>query len=474
MPKKLNVFLCHSSDDKPAVRELYLRLKAEPWIEPWLDEEEIFPGQDWDLEIEKAVEKADAVLVVLSNNSVNKEGYVQRELRMILRMAEMKPEGAIFTIPLRLENCKVPRRVSTWQYVDFFPENRKDWAYKRLLGALKIRAEARSKLQEPSGKLQEANLSEAEFQARIEERARQLALEMAQKAQKEKAEREERERQEKAAKAEQVRIAKEKLEAEERARQLALEMAQKAREEKAQKEKRAAAEKEAEKERAARAANPAGIDWIKIPAGEFIMGSNEYGDEKPERNVYLPDYLIAKTPVTNGWRESEKRIQPYYWTDSNLNTPTQPVVGVSWYEAEAFCAWANCRLPSEAEWEKAARGTDGRKYPWGDQTPSEKLANFNGNLGKTSSVGSYSPAGDSPYGCVDMAGNVWEWCADWYDVYPGGDPKASSDFGEKYKALRGGAWGDLGNYARSAFRFRSTPDNSSSLFGFRCVRSPLS
>ena len=139
--QKLKVFLCHSSDDKPAVRELYKYLKNQGWIDPWLDEEKLLPGHDWDLEIEKAVEDTDAVLVFLSNNSVSKEGYIQRELRLVLRIADFKPEGAVFTIPLRLDDCSLPRRLSMWQYVDCFPENRRSWAYKRLLLSLKARAE---------------------------------------------------------------------------------------------------------------------------------------------------------------------------------------------------------------------------------------------------------------------------------------------------------------------------------------------
>ena len=138
--RKLKVFLCHSSNDKPAVREIYARLKAEGWIDPWLDEEKLFPGQDWDLEIEKAVEETDAVLVFLSDNSVSKEGYIQKEIRFVLNMAEYKPEGTLFILPLRLNECPLPRRLRSWHYVDNFPEERKEWAYERLLGSLKMRA----------------------------------------------------------------------------------------------------------------------------------------------------------------------------------------------------------------------------------------------------------------------------------------------------------------------------------------------
>ena len=476
MQKKLKVFLCHSSNDKPAVREIYQRLKSETWIELWLDEEELYPGQDWDLEIEKAVEKTDAVLVFLSNNSVSKEGYVQRELRMILRMAEMKPEGAVFSIPLRLEDCSVPRRLSMWQYLDLFPESRKDWVYERMLGGLKIRAaklgidiSEKGKVEtsttpstksgglgkeEKSKKEREKKAQEFSEKERIEKRARELALEITRK------EREERE--------------------EEKARELAKEMARKEREERARKKKLAA--------------TPAGIEWIKIPAGEFTMGSNDY-DEKPPHKVFLGEYLIGKTPVTNAqykkfieaggyekkeywsnegwnWRSREKRTQPNYWDDKEWNTPTHPIVGVSWYEAKAFCKWANCRLPSEAEWEKAARNTDARKYPWGNNEPTKNLANFRSNIGKTTPVGKYSPAGDSPYGCVDMAGNVWEWVSTLYKSYPydAKDGRENLEIADS-RVLRGGSWLSNDSYLRSANRGRSYPSLTYLSIGFRCSRS---
>jgi hypothetical protein len=146
-PRKLCIFLCHSSQDKPIVRELYQRLKAENWIDPWLDEEKLLPGQDWDLEIEKTVETADAVIVCLSNNSVTKEGYVQRELRFVLDIALEKPEGTIFIIPLRLDNCESPRRLRLWQYVDYFPESQKDKAFGRLVESLSLR---KQKLESPT------------------------------------------------------------------------------------------------------------------------------------------------------------------------------------------------------------------------------------------------------------------------------------------------------------------------------------
>lgn len=134
--KHLKVFLCHASDDKPAVRKLYQRLKADN-IDPWLDEENLIPGQEWGLEILKAVRAADVVIVCLSAKSITKEGYVQKEIRYALDVADEKPEGTIFLIPLRLEECRVPTRLSRWQWIDYY----EDQGYERLIMALKARAE---------------------------------------------------------------------------------------------------------------------------------------------------------------------------------------------------------------------------------------------------------------------------------------------------------------------------------------------
>lgn len=140
--RKLRVFLCHASQDKPVVRELHRQLVAEPWIDPWLDEEKLLPGQDWNLEIEKAVESADAVIVCISSTSVAKEGYVQKELRQVLNIALEKLEGAIFVLPVRLDDCPLPRQLRDRQALDYFPPASREAAYNRLKASLNIRKES--------------------------------------------------------------------------------------------------------------------------------------------------------------------------------------------------------------------------------------------------------------------------------------------------------------------------------------------
>jgi hypothetical protein len=135
--RKLRVFLCHASQDKPIVRELYQRLNAEGWIDPWVDEEKLLPGQEWAAEIPQAVRDADVVIVCISKKSVTKEGYVQKEISYALDIADEKPEGTIYIIPVLLEECQVPGRLRRWQYLDY----NKEKSYEKLLLSLKYRAD---------------------------------------------------------------------------------------------------------------------------------------------------------------------------------------------------------------------------------------------------------------------------------------------------------------------------------------------
>jgi hypothetical protein len=134
--KYLYTFLCHASQDKPAVRRLAGLLKSEAWIEPWLDEERILGGQNWEYEIRRAVRASDVVLVCLSHTSLTKDGFVQKEIRLALDIADEKPAGTIFLIPVKLERCTVPERLGAWQWIDYYRRN----GYERLLVSLRVRA----------------------------------------------------------------------------------------------------------------------------------------------------------------------------------------------------------------------------------------------------------------------------------------------------------------------------------------------
>ena len=223
------------------------------------------------------------------------------------------------------------------------------------------------------------------------------------------------------------------------------------------------------------------VRMILIPAGEFIVGSIEregYSDEHPPVTVDLDAFYIDWCEVTNAqftlFMEATGHSAPKYWHDERYSRPEQPVVGVTWHDAAAYAKWAWKRLPTEAEWEKAARGTDGRMYPWGNEWDSLKC---NSNIGAN---GRQSPApvanfreGASPYGVMDMAGNVWEWCADWYGSNysrgPRKNPKGPDFSGER--VLRGGSWCTTDHaYLRCANRNWFSPDFGFDDAGFRCAR----
>ncbi len=226
------------------------------------------------------------------------------------------------------------------------------------------------------------------------------------------------------------------------------------------------------------------IQLVRIPAGEFIMGRNNgFDSEKPQHRVNLPEYWIGKTPVTVAQFAAFVRATGYSADANALRSgkDNHPVNYVSWLDAQAFCKWASellkrtVRLPSEAEWEKAARGTDGRTYPWGEAAPDKNRANYGGNIGDTTLVGQYSPQGDSPYGCVDMAGNVWQWTNSLYKPYPynaNDGRENSSDTGGR--VVRGGSFCYNEDNLPCAYRFNNNPAYRHFYNGFRRLASPIS
>jgi len=420
--RPLRVFLCHASQDKPKVRELYKRLKSKDWIEPWLDEEKLLPGMDWDLEIYKALRDADAILICLSKESIAKEGYVQKEFKRALNFAEEKPEGAIYIIPLRLDECNPPVRFQQWQWLDYFVESSHD----KLLQSLGLRAKGLD----------------------LQPSAKPVASPLA----------------------------------------------------------------------------APGIDddldlyrFVQIPATpelpySFSVGKYPVTNSQYERFLNAPDYAtesywrgflkfnedciqIGRWRNEGGERLKEKMGKsknpplPLYWGDENFGSanPENPVVGITWFEANAYCNWllrhwnelaesrANLglhphliRLPLDAEWTIAAGGeTPKNRYPWdlsGKETTDEKeivrRANVSeSHIGHTTPVNAYL-RGVSPHGVMDMAGNVWEWQANYQNMKEG------------LLGLRGGSWLLIRDFARVSVRNAIRPYLWDSFIGFRVACLP--
>jgi formylglycine-generating enzyme required for sulfatase activity len=271
---------------------------------------------------------------------------------------------------------------------------------------------------------------------------------------------------------------------------------------------------------------------VEIDSGWFWMGSTEeevqrlieeterdwFKNELPRHRVYLDGYEIARYPTTNAmfarfiedggydderwWTEAIKdsywkdgkvkdywedwHSQPRYWDDSQWNNPSQPVVGVNWYEAMAYCRWLTAtlddghiyRLPSEAEWERAARGAQGARYPWGDDWREDHCNSEEAGLGITSPVGIF-PQGAAEGSVEDLVGNVWEWCRDWYgaDYYAHSQDERNPTgpgHGDS-RVLRGGSWYSEGpSRCRCGCRFRDNPGLRNLSWVFRCVRASSS
>jgi formylglycine-generating enzyme required for sulfatase activity len=225
---------------------------------------------------------------------------------------------------------------------------------------------------------------------------------------------------------------------------------------------------------------------VRVPAGEFIMG-REGGDpdERPEHRVWLDEFYIDRMEVTNrqfkAFCDAAGRVyhnNPFWDHDYFLGQPESPVLGITWDQARDYCTWAGKRLPTEAEWEKAARGTDGRLYPWGPawQDSAANLAQMVGTdrYERSAPVGSFV-RGASPYGALDMAGNVWEWCSDWYelDYYsksPAKNPRGPANT-PPWRVARGGSFSSPKSDAEVPNRSKNDPAQPMHHLGCRCAWS---
>lgn len=508
--RSLRVFLCHASADKPAVRELYRRLEDDG-VDAWLDTQDLLPGQNWRVEIPNAVRDSDVVLICLSENSVNKEGYVQKEITFALDKAMEMPEGRIFLIPTRLEDCQVPERLSTYQWVDLFSEN----GYERLMLALKIRAEqigaqppekkgwlpirrqisrpVVSKVKRgtpvgegPIGVPNGISTSISVKPARPTGASPKLKKEYV------------------IAAFGVVAVIVVALIASPLIKrwftQTPIPTLPPAAQTQALPTEPSVPVTATETIVPPQPFTPSptalpseftdskGVQMVLVAEGEFTMGSDKGDtDEQPVRDVFLDSFYIDKFEVTNSRYsdcvssgvcqppvvKSSKTHSDYY---GNFEFNDYPVIYVNLYMAKTYCAWRNAQLPTEAEWEKAARGTDRRTYPWGESI-SCNYSNFDKCIGDTTPVGRYE-IGKSFYGLYDMAGNVWEWVADWYDedyysISPVDNPKGPSFSPVGLAIVRGGSWSGGTEFAsRLSNRASRSPDKADMYIGFRCARSP--
>ncbi|GIK41437.1 MAG: hypothetical protein BroJett011_52700 [Chloroflexota bacterium] len=545
------IFLCHASEDKPRVKELYHQLK-DVGYRPWLDKFDLLPGQHWRWEIEKIIrDPYNLVLVCLSSSSVTKQGVVQQEIQWALDILDQMPEETIYLIPVRLEECQAPERLSELHWVNLFEPDGLEYLTRALdyeisrshggpeptdqapvrtlpssssepkpppitpiptpsmvaqprslnwlliggggttlllfliMMCATISYAIRGGIGEPTPSLAGATDTPTSIPSptatplvRLEVNASRTAIESGECI-------------------ELSWIAQNLEFVYLNGRLVILPHIQLC--------PTQTTTYVIAGQRTLTDTNPLvvaqtitvvqvptfrqtitasdGAPMVLVPAGPFTMGSDysEFNNEKPAHEVTLAAFYIDQYEVTNAQyhhcveagmctppdQTSSSTRDSYY---GNAQFDNFPVIYVNWEQAKTYCEWRDARLPTEAEWEKAARGTDGRIFPWRDEAPNEVLLNFNNNIGDTTPVGTY-PEGASPYEVLDMAGNVWEWVADWYDSEyyknspsenPSGPPNGD------YKVLRGGSWGDFQHEERATKR-NVPPAKPGDNIGFRCA-----
>ena len=381
----LRIFLCHSSGDKPEVRNLYQRLSSDGF-DPWLDEEKLLPGQEWEVEIPKAVKTSDVVIVCLSHKAITKAGYVHKEIKSALDEAEKQPEGTIFLIPLKLEECDVPERLQRWHWVNLFEEK----GYGRLMSSLRF----------ITGTITSGSNSKTNVIQRPEEKR---GTEMS-----------------------------------------------------------------------AYYTNSIGIKFARIQKGWFMMGLEEFEFEQPIHKVTIDrPFFFSIFPVT---QREWKAIMG--GNISHFKGDDLPVENVSWDDVQEFIKNLNekenthkYRLPSEAEWEYAARAGTTTQYSFGDDDSKlGEYAWYSENSGdKTHPVGK---KGANPWGLYDVHGNIWEWVQDeWHDTYNGApsDGSAWEDGIRAIRVNRGGSWFSDARNCRSARRY-FFPGYRCHYLGFRLLQ----
>ena len=523
MEQQRRIFVSYSRTNATFALKLARELKADSFA-AWLDQLDIPTGARWDDEVEKALRECEIFIIILTPASVASDN-VKDEIGYALGKNKR-------FIPVMLENCEIPFRLHRFQYVDFTKKSFDEGvqSVKDLLISLMTqptvhRGEASADTQD--------QMAQAEAERKAKEDRDRLA---AQKAEEEQAAIDKGETKRQADKkvlpaeviAEPVSITPAKIKPASKRMiygfgvvfVLAILVI--------------GLSALSTRTPFGPTALPTlgigsitiserdGMKLLYVPAGEFTMGEeatdalalckelssecianlDNFKNEAPPHMVVLDAFWIDQTEVTNAMftkfiaetgysTEAEESgssflvqlgatVEGIDWAhpsdpSSDLsNIMDHPVVHVSWKDAQAYCTWANRRLPTEAEWEMAARGIDGRTYPWGSKLPNNDLLNYNGAVGGSTEVDDY-PAGASPYGVLDMAGNVWEWVADWYgeDYYSTSrSSNPSGPFSSDYKVRRGGSWVSSGVNVRTVTRDPQTPTVTTNLVGFRCALTP--
>ncbi|NEO98133.1 MAG: SUMF1/EgtB/PvdO family nonheme iron enzyme [Symploca sp. SIO2E9] len=427
---RIQIFLAHASEDKPQVLKLYERLRAKGY-KPWLDKKDLIARQNWREEIPKAIKQSQIFIACLSNNSVRKQGYVTRELRLALNIYAERVPGTIYLIPLKLEDCEVPAlqqaeygiSLQDIQWLDYWEAD----GFENLLRAIKYQFPTHLTTTSGEEKALGLPLSTVEFETvRVDAKGEVVKGEPNRKA----------------------KIVKEDL------------------------------------------GNGISLEMVEIPGGSFKMGSpawekGRYKDESPQHDVKVPTFFMGRFEVTQ-----EQYQQVMGKNPSRFKGNKRPVERVSWNEAMEFCKRLNQNqaersysLPSEAQWEYACRAGEKTPFHCG-KTITDKLANYDAIRTYASEpAGKYrretTPVGSFPangFGLYDMHGNVWEWCFDdWHNNYKGAPTDGSAWIGgtgsNDIKVLRGGSWLYYPVFCRCASRHISNFGrvDVADFIGFRVV-----
>jgi formylglycine-generating enzyme required for sulfatase activity len=437
---EIQIFLAHASEDKPAVLALHERLKQAGY-KPWLDKKDLIPGQNWRSVIPKAIADSQLFIACLSQRSIAKQGFVQREFKMALNQYADRPPNSIYLIPLRLDECDIPDlrqeeyglNLRDLHWLDYWEED----GFEQLERA--ITHQFNPEPEEPKQPvIVTPPLSVFNFEiVRVNAKGEQIKKE-----------------------SKQSQYFSEDL------------------------------------------GNGITLEMVAIPGGTFLMGSpanekDSFGDERPQHEVNVPTFFIGKYPITQAqWQAIASRtdlkvkqdldFNPAYFKD-RPDSDRRPVEQVNWYDAIEFCARLSkltvreYRLPSEAEWEYACRARTTTPFYFGETITGE-LANYNATntyadepngeyRSETTPVGQFPP---NAFGLYDMHGNVWEWCEDnWHDNYDGAPTDGSvwiENGDDNRSPRRGGSWGLNPTYCRSAFRYLNNRRVIRSLnHGFRVV-----